>query len=396
MKRLIIVTLVIGIIGGCSNVYNKDKIEAYKRWHRWQSRALCSVGREHLKVGDLDKARTSAMDALSRDPEYVPARVLLAKVLLEEGRYAEAAAELRQAEQGQPESPEIPYLLGIALEKRGEHAESLKCYQKACALDPPNAAYVTASAEVLVAMGRPRGALELLEARLERSDDDSTVLALAGELAMLVDEPGKAADFFQRCLDLEPKSILMRENLAKACFFAGRYAEALENLEKLTQHSEYGHTAAWVYVITGDSHMALNRPKAARGAYETAADIDPNAAPVWARLAKADMALGDVAAATAAARRALSLTDQCLEATVVLGYAMLRQGKPQDATVLLAAAAEKHPDDATLKCMLGRSYAAQGQMDQAAACYRQALESDPGHPLAKSLLAVMGQPNRLR
>lgn len=108
------------------------------------------------------------------------------------------------------------------------------------------------------------------------------------------------------------------------------------------------------------------------------------------------MASGDVAAATAAARRALSLTDQCLEATVVLGYAMLRQGKPQDATVLLAAAAEKHPDDATLKCMLGRCYAAQGQMDQAAACYRQALESDPGHPLAKSLLAVMGQPDRLR
>ncbi len=213
---------------------------------------------------------------------------------------------------------------------------------------------------------------------------------------MLTDEPGKAADFFQRCLDLQPDSTLMRENLAKACFFAKRYAEALENLKKLTEQGKHRHTAAWVYVITGDSHMALNQPGAARGAYEAATELDPNAAPVWARLSKAAMASGDVAGATAAARRALSLTDRCLEATIVLGYAMLRQGKPQDATVLLAAAAEQHPDDATLRCMLGRCYAAQGQMDRAAACYRQALKSDPSHSLAKSLLALTRGPNRLR
>jgi len=99
---------------------------------------------------------------------------------------------------------------------------------------------------------------------------------------------------------------------------------------------------------------------------------------------------GDDARAAEAARQALALEKQSLEATVVLGYALLRQGQLSEATALLAAAAERNPDDAMLGCMLGRCYAAQGQSDRAADCYRRVLRSDPEHRLARALLAASG------
>lgn len=392
MKRLIIIVSFAVIIGGC-NLRNERKIEAHKRYRSAQSRIICGVGAEQLKVGELDQAQDSAVKAIDRDPECVVARVLLAKVLLEKGRYAEAGQELDRAEKLRPEAPEIHYLRGVAWEKRGQHAEALKCYQKARALDSSNASYVTASAEVLVAMGDARQALTLLETGLERTDDAPSVLALAAQVAMRADEPDKAAVLFRRCLDLHPESVQMQEGLAKARFFARQYAQALEALAELSARPEYQGKKAWVYVMIGDSHMALGRPGPAGTAYEIAAGLTPDAAPVWVRLAKAALALGEAPAAGAAARRALALEASSLEATIVLGYAMLRQGHVHEATELLAGAAEKHPDDATLQCTLGRCYAAVGQTSRAVACYQQALKSDPAHPLASSLLAAAKEPN---
>ncbi len=389
MKRLVVMALFAGIIGGC-NTHNEEKAAAVKRWRNAQARVVCGVGVEQLKVGDLEKAQASATQALSRDPDYVPARILLARILLERGRYAEAAEELHKAEELQPENAEIHYLLGVALEKRNEYAEALESYQKAGLLDPGNAAYVTASAEVLVAMGKSREALELLEKRLERSEDDASVLALAGEVAMMVGEPARAVSFFQRCCDLNPKSVTVRESLAKAYFFSEQYAEALEAFTKLRDYPEYANSA-WVHVIIGDCYVALEQPKAARGAYETAANLDPGAGPIWVRVAKAALAAGDIPAANAAARQALTLMESSPEAAVVLGYALLHQGQAKDALQLLSDAVQKDPRQATLWCLLGRCHEALGQRDQALTCYRKALEAQPDSALARRLLAAAGE-----
>jgi protein O-GlcNAc transferase len=387
MKRVIIIAVLLGLAAGC-NLENKEKILAYRRWHRARAQVICGVGQEQLRVGNLEKALSRAMEAASLDPEFAPARVLLGKVLLEKSQYAKAAEQLLEAERVAPEDAEIVFLLGVSLEKRGQHAEALKRYEQARALDASNDGYLTASAEVLVAMGKPQRALALLEARLDQSDDEPSVLALAGELAMMEGKPAKAVDLFQRYLDLQPDSVVIRENLAKAQFFAGRYADALDVLEKLARDPRYRDRAGWLYVMIGDSHMALGRPDPARSAYETAAVLQPEASPVWVRLAKAAVAMDNCPRAIAAARQALAMTDRCLEATAVLGYAMLRQGQIDQATALLASAARENPGDATIQCMLGRCYWALGQKQRAVSCYKRALECDPDSRLARRLLAA--------
>jgi len=384
MKRQVILALLLAAICGCQ-LPNRQKESAYKRFDSARAQLLCGVGQRHLKVGDVEDARISALEALSLNPDYVPARILLAKVLLEKGHYAQAVRELREAEALSPENPEVSYLLGVALEHQGLHAQAAELYHKACEGDPANAGYLTALAEVLVAMDKPRQALELLEERLGPAEEPLPVVALAGELAMLVKEPAKAARFFQRCLDMDPENILLREKLAKARFFAGQYSEALGDLSRLSKHPLYQDKALWVHMMIGDSYMALGRLGPAAAAYKAAVELDPDAAPAWTRLAKCSMALGDSAEAVVAARRALSLSRDSLEATIVLGYATLREGNPAEAEAVLSAAAKKHPGNATVRCLLGRCYAALGEKERAVACYKQALKCDPEHQLARSL-----------
>ena len=376
--------LVVAAAGGCLNT-GKQQAEAYKRYHQTRSFMVYGVAMECFKVGDLDKAYSNTLEAIGLDESYVPARVLLAKVLLERGRYARALKELQKAEELAANSPEVAYLKGVALEKLRQFAEALKCYQKARALDEENCHYVTASAEVLVSMGKPQAALELLKARLERDDSDRAMLALAGELAMLVGEPAEAAEFFQRCLDGDPKDVGAREELAKAHFFAGNYREALAVLEKLEAQPRYRDKAAWVPIMMGNSYLALKRPRNARDAYRRATVIEPKEPRAWTSLAKAAMSLGDLNGTVLAARRALDLGGECLEATTLLGYALLRQGRAAEAKKLLTGVVGEHPKDPTLWCMLGRCCEALGQNDQAIACYASVLRSHPDHPLARVL-----------
>ena len=420
MKHYTILLAMVVAFSGC-NFMHKEKVKSYKEWHQARSQIICSVGEEHFKAGSLDKAQSCAMESLSMNSDYLPARMLLAKVLLGRGRYEEAAEQLQKTEAllvdlksdaAQPMGAEIAYLRGEALERSGKYAEALQCYQKSRALDPSNDAYVMASAEVLVSMGQPKGALELLEVRLQRIEggDEPSMLILAGEVAMLAGDYARAADFFQRCLDMsndqdsDKPGRSVRESLAKAYFFAGNYRQAIESLKQIPDNSESSlptrRDRGWVRIMMGDSYMALNRPRDAKAEYESAVTIEPGDWPVWLSLAKAAVADGDTRRGITAGLRALELTDPDarrdttaggnkgrLEISVVTSYAMLMENRPEDAMKILATSARENPNDPMLWCMLGRCYSARGQTDRAAACYMAALRADPDNHLAKNLLA---------
>ncbi|HET6428449.1 MAG TPA: tetratricopeptide repeat protein [Phycisphaerae bacterium] len=386
VTHVTILALTALLLAGCG-LENTQKEQAHQRWSTTRAAVICGVGEQHLKSGDLTKAGDRAAEALSLDEKCMPALVLMGRVQLEKGRYAAAEEQFHKAEALAPRHPDIPYLIGVSLEKRGKFDEALEAYQKAGALAPSNDASVIASAEVLVSSGKCQLALELLEARLERSEDELSMLALAGELAMLVGDPGKSADYYRRCLDLEPGHFGAREGLAKANFFGGHYAAALVDLQAIAADKVGGAPSSWVHLMIGDCHMAGNRPEEARRAYREAVRVDPTDAQIWMTLAKASLACDDPAEAARAARQAMSLGGDAVEATVVLACAALARGDPAAAAKLMERVAEQRGDDPTVLCMMGRCRAAQGRHDEAVRFYTRALRADPDHPLAKQLMA---------
>jgi cytochrome c-type biogenesis protein CcmH/NrfG len=382
--------LVVVAMTGCDQM-QKEKIKSHKQWHQARARIICSVGEEHIRGGSLDKAQSCAMESLGMAGDYLPARILLAKVLLGKGCYDQADEHLQKAEtlsmamqkdssNAPPKGAEIAYLRGEVAERTSRYPEALACYQKARALDPSNDAYLMASAEVLVSMGKPKGAMELLEVRLQRigTENEPSVLILAGEVAMLTGNYAKAADFFQQY-----------------------HRQTIESLKVISdsQTSESSDSSVsqscWVHIMLGDSYMALNRPREAKVAYESAVKIEPSDSKAWLSLTKACVACGDGRRGIVAGLRALELTDNHIDSkdaadrmdiSIATACAMLIEKRPTDAMRVLATSAKEHPNDPMLWCMLGRCYSAQGQSDRAAACYMAALRSDPKHKLAKTLL----------
>ncbi len=386
MKRIASIAVVAAVLaGGCGGT-NERRDEAYGRWQGTRSQVIYGVGDGCLKAGDLKKAERYALEAIDLDEKNVSARILLAKVLLENGKFVSASQELDKAMVITPNNGEVAYLQGVALEKRRSYAEALKCYQRARALDDENDEYLKAAAEVLVSMGKPRLALELLEPQLERDDCPPKLTGLAGKLALLVKEPVQAAELFRRYLDAEPENLSAREGLAKAHFFAEDYVKALDVLKKLSVHPEYADKAAWVYILMGNSYLALNYVRDAHDSFTTVSRITPDDPTAWLSLAKTFAAMGDPDGTITATRRVMAIGGDGLEVVTLLGYALICQDRLAEAKKLLIVAIRRYPKELTLRCMLGRCHEALGEKPQAIACYEQTLQDEPDHRLARMLL----------
>jgi tetratricopeptide (TPR) repeat protein len=75
-----------------------------------------------------------------------------------------------------------------------------------------------------------------------------------------------------------------------------------------------------------------------------------------------------------------------VEAWRQLGVCYLETAQPDLALEALTRAVRYGPRDATAHYLLGNAYGAGGQLERAAACYRRALEIEPGHSKAEEFL----------
>ncbi|MHC4982551.1 MAG: tetratricopeptide repeat protein [Planctomycetota bacterium] len=387
MKRLMIAVIVVLSVAGCQNMptVSEAKLQATERWNATRAEMVYAVAIEQFRSGRLAQAAIEARKALSMDEGCVEARLLLGKVEIEKGRHAAACAELRKVLAEAPESAEAFYLLGVAQEKSGQLDEALSSYRRAYELDESNLSPITAAAEVLVRMGRAREAQLYIDSYAPKAETEVSLFELGGRLAMMGKEYDKAVDYYQRALDLDFENKHYRRRLGRAQFLAGKYAEAVETLEPLT-FAESREVSPWVYATLGDCYMAMSKPAPAREAYEQACKGLKSSAGVRASLAKAVVAEGDLRRAIRTAKEALALDAKCLEATLVLGYALLVDGQVSRAIRELTQAAADHPADATLWCLLGRAHAAGGDEHSAEECYVAALRADPDSELARNLL----------
>ena len=384
-KGLIVTGIFVIALTGCTS-HQQAKMEAHERWQQARARVLLSLGDEQFTIGDLSNARNCATEAMSLAPELPESHILIARIALEKGDYAKADRRLKTAGLLVPDNAQVTYLSGVVRERQGRLTEALERYEKARALDPNNPAPVLASAEVLVALDRSAEALELIESKATSMDESLCMYKAAGELAMLVGQPQRAVEHFVQARYIDPEDPALREQLAKAHFFAGQYGKSINLLKALRLQSDYAD-CAWLHSMLGNAYLATAAPQDARACFDRAIDLEPDSPRHWIDQAKAALHCNDVTRAALSATQALHLAPGAPEATLILGYALLAKGKSAEANDLLAQAVQKHPSQATLQCLLGRSYSALGHTDKATACYQATLKIEPDNLLALHLLA---------
>ena len=127
---------------------------------------MIGLAKDQYDAGQLDKARQTIDDAVKLSPESANARILSARIAIEQSQLELAEKELRLARQFDPRAADADYLSGVVYQRWQKPDLAFDFYSHACDKAPSELAYLMAKAEMLVSMERSTEALKLLQDRV--------------------------------------------------------------------------------------------------------------------------------------------------------------------------------------------------------------------------------------
>lgn len=232
-----------------------------------------------------------------------------------------------------PQDPDIQYRLGESLERIGALEAAIDAYRQALRSRPQFREAASKLILTLVKAGKGREARERARAVVDGSPQDPDAHFMLG-LAQSEQDVEGAIESFRRALDVAPRHVLARYNLALVLKRADRPGEAIEELTRAIEiepRAEAHYTLGVMYWQQGDLERAEASLRAA-----TAAD---------ARYADAHHTLGAVLGARRqwtpaidALRRALELRPDLTSARYTLARVLREAGDDRGARSELAEA----------------------------------------------------------
>jgi len=190
-----------------------------------QAWALMALAQSQLRFWhglDVDPA-PAAERALAIKPDLAEAHCVKAHLLEEQGKKAEATAEVETAVRLDPESWEVNREAARLFFRQGQVSDAIPFFEKAAALldsDWHNAAMLIGCYRVtgdVVQMRRvAQMAVDRTEKAIAKDPSNATVLASGASALAAVGETQRAKDWIDRALLLDPDNNIMRYNLACA------------------------------------------------------------------------------------------------------------------------------------------------------------------------------------
>ena len=288
-----------------------------------------------LAAGRLDLAE-EALAAMEAEGSAAPSPMLGVRLLLHQGRFAEAEARLVELEESHAEDGNRLTLLGQALEYQGRRDDARAAYEVARAAAQPSASSLWRLA-----------ALETEDGELSRAR------ALLAELP-----PGH--------LSREPAAL----RLAQAELAAGRTQMARM---RLAAAEKAGADTEALHVAVSEVLDRLERPGDALVAAERALALAPDSPAHQNRVAWLLARLGrELPRAETLARQAVAATDQNLGAVDTLALALVMEGDYAEALEWAEGGLARDGERADLRYRRAEALAGLGRTEEARAAREQA------------------------
>lgn len=331
-----------------------------------------------------ERELTAKLEANPKDAALLSSRGLLR---LQLDRQSDALADLKQATEAAPSSPQFAINLayGLLINRRVE--ASIAEARKAVALEDRSYAAHGLLGRALLASGSSQEAIEHLERSLELAPDQTDlrfvlVSALRQEkdfpaagvqLRILKDElppgdarleyaqgmlstdlgyPAAAVRSFRRALEINPHSQVVRQDLGAALVRMGKWSEAADVLGPLAESQPNSFQPAYLHALALQNSQ---HPK------------------------EAEME----------ARRALKMDANSADAHTLLGLSLSSQSRYDEAIDELARAAEIDPHSFDAQFYLGRTRYARSDTAGAAGALEKAVSLRPEDAEARFLLGTI-------
>ncbi|UCE63781.1 MAG: tetratricopeptide repeat protein, partial [Nitrospirota bacterium] len=138
--------------------------------------AHTNVGVTYSQTRNFTKAEQAYLQALSLDPQWVPALVNLADLYRAQGRDAEGEPLLKRALDSDPNNPAIHQAYGLWLTRQGRTQEALESLKRSAELAPETARYWYVYGIALNSTGQTSEALQVLHRALDKFPENLDIL----------------------------------------------------------------------------------------------------------------------------------------------------------------------------------------------------------------------------
>jgi len=375
------------LLAACSTTRESTAQEtAVKQWNQTRSAVLVGLAADQYQNANFEKSRSTIDQAIRLAPDNAAARLLSAKLYIEDGSLEAAERELVLASRDDSTAAEADYLSGVVYQRWQQPQRALECYQHACDKSPAELAYVMAKGEMLVAMGRHDEALSMLQAKVAYFEHSGEIRDEVGLLLVQDGRYPEAIEMFRRAEILSPDDLTIREHLAMALFQARQFTESASLLSDLLASGKCDHRPD-LLITLGECQLQTAKPGEAVQSFQLASQAMPESVGVWLGLARAELELNNLKQAELALRQCLTLDNPGSQTYLLMGYVTLRQNRLLDAYAFFVRASQLDQNDTVAICMVGLTLDRLGRSKDAATCYQRALKLNPGDGMASQLLA---------
>jgi tetratricopeptide (TPR) repeat protein len=280
-------------------------------------------------------------------------------------------------------------LAAVTVQRNREYRSSLTIAETVVARWPTAFGRTMLGVE-LAAAGRHQEAMPLL--RDAAPSFPTARYHLGGELF----NAGKYADAIEQLQEfvrLKPyllEAVRARTMLGRAYLAAGKPADAIEQLRmvlSMTSSSDEAHVTAIGFL--GDALFAQQKFADALPYYRTFVAARPRDSGAMTNYAITLAETGDASGAIAAFHRAVDINPADTTARRNLAKALFNQGRVDEAEAETRSLLQVQPSDSVGHDLLGRALASKGRLSEARAEFERALASDPRDAQARADLALV-------
>ncbi len=297
-----------------------------------------------LAAGDVPGARKHLKELPVTELEDGRVHMLFARVAMAEGRPRDVEWHLDEASVLLPTDGRVDVMRATFREVYGQWPAARDAWSQAAAKMPDDTAPIVAQARVLLAMGRPEEAVDLLEAEMDSRPLSGELLRAAGYVKLSADRWDDAARDFRDAQDLLPPEDRDPETLYLALARAGRY----DDLVTLVRDVDVESLSPLAQYVVGHAAMLADQPGLAVDALQQWITHDRSNPDAWLDLARAHFLDEQYDAAFEAVTKVLRVRPDHVDSLVLLGHIRNRVGQYAEAMATYRHAARLGADGVQL------------------------------------------------
>ncbi|MGH9494964.1 MAG: tetratricopeptide repeat protein [Candidatus Sulfotelmatobacter sp.] len=294
-----------------------------------------------------------------------------AQTLVQQGQFEQAKAILEEQVQHDPGNAAAYDLLGIVYTNEKDFVHAQEAFDQALKLAPNSRSTHNNLGNLFVAEGKPELAEKEFGGVLKTAPGDRDANYNLGLLLMAKGKPLAAIPHFQ---SVRPQGVETKLNVIRACFAAGKNAEALQAARELSAaHKPDVQT----HVTLGVILASAKQYKPAQLELEQANALQPDTFEILHDLGQAYLRGREYEKASVVLNRALKSKPESVETLYLLAQVDSEQARPLDALELLLRAHKLAPQNTDVIFLMARVSMTQNYFEDAIPLLESGLKIAP-------------------